>query len=235
MTPVKRTLGNEGEAAAAEGEEEETRNSEDQLTQLEAIFRLEKIDLHIDEALNTSDENDEGDPFLSLTLQSIVAKTKIKTFDMEFDASLANLIVYHEQFVGKDNQQLRLLSAELHQNEEERKLVSVSFLHTSPENPLFYSSTYNGIENKAHVHMTKLVVILQLEALLSILRFQDALMKKLPKDSIEEEKEKKQENLKVNEENKNFNRSISTAGKNLPKKNGLKRISLRLSFSSKIV
>ena len=32
---------------------------------------------------------------------------------MEFDASLADLIVYHEQFIGKDNQQLRLLSAQL--------------------------------------------------------------------------------------------------------------------------
>jgi hypothetical protein len=30
---------------------------------------------------------------------------------MEFDASLADLIVYHEQFIGTDNQQLRLLSA----------------------------------------------------------------------------------------------------------------------------
>jgi len=36
---------------------------------------------------------------------------------MEFDASLPDLIVYHEQFFGKDNQQLRLLSTKLKQNQ----------------------------------------------------------------------------------------------------------------------
>jgi len=145
---------------------------------------------------------------------------------MEFDASLANLIVYHEQFIGKDNQQLRLLSAQLNTNnqiqEQNQKLVSVNFLHTSPDNPLFLSSTYNGIENKAHVHFTKLVVILQLEALLSILRFQDALLKKLPKDLLEnetEEKEEKEQLLKIPDENKNFGRSNSMSGK-VVKKNG---------------
>jgi hypothetical protein len=151
---------------------------------------------------------------------------------MEFDASLADLIVYHEQFIGTDNQQLRLLSArELNTNnkikEQNQKLVSVNFLHTSPENPLFSSSIYNGIENKAHVHFTKLVVILQLEALLSILRFQDALFKKLPKDLLEDETkkkttdedEKKQQLLKVPDENKNLRRSTSTSEK-VAKKNG---------------
>jgi hypothetical protein len=151
---------------------------------------------------------------------------------MEFDASLADLIVYHEQFIGKDNQHLRLLSAQLNidkNNEivqEDQKLVSVQFLHTSPDNPLFLSSTYNGIENRAHVHFTKLVVILQLEALLSILRFEDALSKKLPKDTPEEESKKKEEEekkqqqqLKVPEDIKTFARSLSTSGK-VVKKNG---------------
>jgi hypothetical protein len=153
---------------------------------------------------------------------------------MEFDASLADLIVYHEQFIGNDNRQLRLLSAQLEKdqnneiNQQHKKLVSVNFLHTSPENPLFSSSIYNGIENKAHVHFTKLVVTLQLEALLSILRFQDALMKKLPKDTPEsdakkkaeeEEEEAKKQQLKVPEDNKSFGRSISTSGK-VVKKNG---------------
>ncbi|CAF4856767.1 unnamed protein product, partial [Rotaria magnacalcarata] len=49
---------------------------EGQLTQLEARFTLDKIDLHIDEALNCCGENDEGEPFLHLILESIVAKTK---------------------------------------------------------------------------------------------------------------------------------------------------------------
>ncbi len=150
---------------------------------------------------------------------------------MEFDASLADLIVNHEQFIGKDNQQLHLLSAQLNTDinnqiiQQDQKLVSVQFLHTSPENPLFLSSNYNGIENRAHVHFSKLVVTLQLEALLSILRFQDALMKKLPKDTPEEELKKKEEEeekkqqqqqLKVPE---TFGRSLSISGKAI-KKNG---------------
>ena len=148
---------------------------------------------------------------------------------MEFDASLADLIVYHEQFVGKDNQQLRLLSAQLNIDannqiiQQDQKLVSVQFLHTSPENPLFLSSNYNGIENRAHVHFSKLVVTLQLEALLSILRFQDALVKKLPKDTPEEELKKKEEEEKKQQQQlkvpENFGRSLSVSGKAI-KKNG---------------
>ena len=143
---------------------------------------------------------------------------------MEFDASLADFIVYHEQFVGKDNQQLRLLSAEVNRNaadQSDQKLVSVNFLHTSSDNPLFDTPMYNGIENKAHLHMTKLVVILQLEALLSILRFQDALMKKLPKDTPEEETKKRaSQQLKVPDETKTLGRTISTTAGKVAKKNG---------------
>ncbi|CAF2884584.1 unnamed protein product [Rotaria sp. Silwood2] len=95
---------------------------------LEIVEGMTSIDIHIDESMN---ENNEDAPFLRLTLVSIVVQTKIKTFDMKFDASLANLIVYHEQFIA-----------------------SVNFLHTSPENPLFLTSNYNGIENKAHVHFS---------------------------------------------------------------------------------
>lgn len=134
---------------------------------------------------------------------------------MEFDASLANLIVYHEQFIGKDNEQLRLLSAQLNSTEEQdQKLVSLNFLHTSPSNPLFFSPIYNGIENKAYIHMTKLVVTLQLEALLSILRFEDVISRKLPKDILEDDSKKKQQ---VVEENKQIQRSVSTGAKPMKK------------------
>lgn len=201
------------------------------------IYLSSQIDLFIDEALSSGEDNDQGDPFLHLTLDSIVAKTKIKTYDMEFNASLADLIVYHEQFVGKDNQQLRLLSPQLTKDGLEpadQKLVSVHFLHTSPDNPLFSTAAYNGIENRAHVHFSKLVVILQLEALLSILRFQDALLKKLPKDSpeveakkkAEEEEAKKQATLKLPEDNRTLSRTISTSGK-VVKKTGGTRESFR--------
>lgn len=137
---------------------------------------------------------------------------------MEFDASLTNFIVYHEQFIGKDNQHLRLLSAQLEQryNNEDQKLVSLNFLHTSSENPLFLSPTYDGTENRAHVHFSKLVVTLQLEALLSILRFQDSLLKKLPQESTDAQAKQKQE-----QEQKSISEAKSTdkLGK-VTKKNG---------------
>jgi len=121
---------------------------------------------------------------------------------MEFDASLTDFIVYHEQFIGKDNRQLRLLSAEFieQEGEENRKLVSMNFQHTSPENPSFLLSPYEGIENKADVNVSKLVVTLQLEALLSIFKFQDSLMKKLPQDTPEDQAKKKQEEEKKKQE-----------------------------------
>ena len=67
----------------------------------------------------------------------------MKTFDMKFNASLSDMIVFHEQFIGKDEQGLRLLSAQYieQEGEEIRKLVSMNFLHISRENPLFSSST----------------------------------------------------------------------------------------------
>ena len=133
---------------------------------------------------------------------------------MEFDASLADFIVYHEQFVGKDNQQLRLLSAQLKtgSTEENKKLVSLHFLHTSKDNPLFSSSHYAGVENQAHVHLSKLVITLQLEALLSILRFQDSLMSSLVTDTPEEQAKKKQEQKAI-EENKTTDKVVKKPGK----------------------
>lgn len=183
--------------------------------------------MHINQALNEFDANDDGVAFLHLSLESINAQTKIKTFDMEFDASLTNLILYHKQFVGHDGQHLRLLSAQLNKsshngiNQQIQKLVSIHFLHTSPENPLFLSATYHGIENNAYVHFTKLVVTLQLEALLSILRFEDGLSRKLsshtPQPAVIEKKTP--EILKVLEQNVNYIIPSSTFG-NVAKRNG---------------
>ncbi|CAF5095375.1 unnamed protein product, partial [Rotaria sp. Silwood1] len=125
IAPVKETKEtDEGEKSVDNNEKKQ--EFEGQLTQLEAMFTLNRIDIHIDESSN---DKDEDQPFLRLTLESIVAKTTIKTFDMDFDASLANLIVYHEQFIGKDNQNLRLLSAELEQmnGPDSQKLVCFKF------------------------------------------------------------------------------------------------------------
>ncbi|CAF3586652.1 unnamed protein product [Adineta steineri] len=213
MTPVKKTK----EKVEAEEQpekkdtEEKKKESEGQLTQLEATFTLDKIDLLIDKAASEINDKDNDEPFLRLTLESITANTKIKTFDMEFNASLADFIVYHQQFVGKDNQPLRLLSAQLDKQNttEKQKLVSVNFLHTSQENPLFLSSPYNGVENEANVRFSKLVVTLQLEALLSIFKFQDSLMKKLPKDITDNQtKEPPKEEVKAIENNEKTEKPV---------------------------
>ncbi|CAF3681386.1 unnamed protein product [Rotaria sordida] len=198
ITPMKETIEEEKSVDI----DEKKKEFEGQLTQLEAIFILNRIDIHIDQSSN---DKDEDQTFLRLTLESIVTKTIMKTFDMNFDASLANLIVYHEQFIGKDNQNLRLLSAELDQlnNSESQKLVRFKYHHTSSKNPLFLSSDYDGIEDRVQVHFSKLIVTLQLEALLSIFRFQDSLMKKLPQVTAEDQTKKKleqeQKNIEIND------------------------------------
>lgn len=122
---------------------------------------------------------------------------------MQFDASLSDLIVFHEQFTGKDETALRLLSAEYieQEGEEIRNLVIANILHTSRENPLFRSSPYDGIENKVNVNFSKLVVNLQLEALLSIFKFQDTVMKQLATDSPDTPVKKKQEEEQQSQKN----------------------------------
>jgi len=120
------------------------------------------------------------------------AKTFIKTFDIEFQASLDDLIIFHEQFITKDNHHLRFLAAQYEENENinkinSNKLVTIHILHTSSNNPLFTSSKYDRLENKIRTHLSKLVLTLQLEALLSIMRFQDNIIQKWPKNSLEEQ------------------------------------------------
>jgi hypothetical protein len=107
----------------------------------------------------------------------------MRTFDMEFHASLADFIVYHEQFIGRDGQHLRLLSAQFDDNQadDERTLISLDFVHRARDNPSFSSSTSNSIENEIDIGFSKMVVILKLEALLSIMRFQETVTKKLAK------------------------------------------------------
>jgi hypothetical protein len=116
-------------------------------------------------------------------------QTLIKTYDIEFQASLDDLIIFHEQFITEDNSHLRILAAKHDENEIIlKKLVTIHILHTSSENPLFTSSKYRGLENKIRIHLNKFIVTLQLEAVLSIMRFQDNLMQKWPTESMAEEK-----------------------------------------------
>ena len=104
----------------------------------------------------------------------------MKTFDIEFQVSLENLIIFHEQLMIDDNQHLRFLTAEYDETDKSNpsKLVRVYILHTSPDNPLFTSPKYDKLENKIQIHLNKLIVTLQLEAMLSLMRFQDNIMQK---------------------------------------------------------
>jgi hypothetical protein len=120
------------------------------------------------------------------------AQIFIKTFDIEFQASLNDLIIFHEQFITKDNHHLRFLAAQYEENENinkinSNKLVTIHILHRSSNNPLFKSLKYDRLKNKIRIHLSKLIFTLQLEALLSIMRFQDNIMQKWPKNSFEEQ------------------------------------------------
>ena len=94
------------------------------------------------------DESNGIQPFVRISFISITAQTTIKTFDIELNASLANLIIVHEQFLSNMNEPLRLFSTE-----NNGTLFAVKCLFTSPENPLFYSDPYNSIENRIQLQL----------------------------------------------------------------------------------
>jgi hypothetical protein len=100
----------------------------------------------------------------------------MKTFDIDFDFSLADFIVIHEQFLTNTNDRLRLIATECH------PLINIHGLLTSPMNSSFASAPYNGVENQIRVHISKPILMLQLEALLSIVRFKNDLIEKISKE-----------------------------------------------------
>ena len=107
-------------------------------------------------------------------------QTLVKTFDIEFQASLDDLIILHEQFITGDNSHLQILAAQRNGNETiSKKLVTVHLLHTS--------SKHNELKNRIRIDLNKFLVTLQLEAVLSMMRFQDNLMKKWPSERLIEE------------------------------------------------
>ncbi|CAF1560651.1 unnamed protein product, partial [Didymodactylos carnosus] len=222
MTPVKKIQEEHGENETNEETKSDDKKREDiqkegekkdshfQLTQLEATFELSQLDLLIEESPSSSrvdgdqhQEDNEDRPFLRLSLVAMVVTTSVKTYDINFNASLADLIVLHQQFVTHSGEPLRLISAKRQNEDDDTKLISIDFLKTSLDNPMFENEPYNSIESIGTLHFSKLEVNLQLQALLSILRFQDSLMKKLPTESeAEKQKKKELEDAKKNEEKK---------------------------------
>lgn len=114
------------------------------------------------------------------------AQMLVKTVDIEFQASLNDLIIFHEQFITKNKQHLRLLAAQ--PNLQSQKLVEIHVLHTSSDD--------GKSKNKVRVHLSKFVLALQLEALLSILRFQDNITQKWPTEQTMIEKKPQENELK---------------------------------------
>ncbi|CAF3245385.1 unnamed protein product [Rotaria sp. Silwood2] len=138
---------------------------------------LAEIHLLIEESL--SDSSNDYQPFVRISLLSIAARATMKTFNIDFNASLADFIIVHEQFITTNNDRLCLIAMERLHNRENDKLISINGLLTSPANPKFTSAPYNSLENQIHVHIGKSVLMLQLEALLSIIRFKNDLMGKI--------------------------------------------------------
>ncbi|CAF1170061.1 unnamed protein product [Rotaria sordida] len=191
MTPVQKIL---QEAASAEAEDKTHEqvpaeivkkkvDLEDQIIELEVTFELPQIDLLIEESLSNS--SNDTQPFIRISLLSIIARTTMKTFDINFNASLADFIIIHEQFITNNNDRLCLIAMERLSDRENDTLISINGFLTSPVNPNFASAPYNSIENQIHVHIGKPILMLQLEAVLSIIRFQNDIMKKISKDKKE--------------------------------------------------
>ncbi|CAF1105334.1 unnamed protein product [Rotaria sp. Silwood1] len=188
MTPVQKIM---QEAASAEAEDKTNEqipaeivkkkvDLQEQIIELEATFELPRIHLLIEESL--SDSSNDTQPFVRISLLSIIARATMKTFDIDFNASLADFIIVHEQFITNNNDRLCLITMERVRDRENDKLISINGLLTSPVNPNFASIPYNNIENQICLHIGKPVFMLQLEALLSIIRFKNNLMEKISRE-----------------------------------------------------
>ncbi|CAF1461892.1 unnamed protein product [Adineta ricciae] len=142
-----------------------------QPTEVDGTLNIPYIDILFQESTS-----DQIQPFVRFSFISLTAQTTVKTFHIDLQASLADFLVTHEQFLTSTNEPLRLLSTA-----DKNHLLNMKCLLTSPENPSFYSAPYNRIENKVHVQLSKPLATLQIEALASIVRFQNHLLYKISK------------------------------------------------------
>ncbi|CAF4932934.1 unnamed protein product [Rotaria sp. Silwood1] len=146
--------------------------SGEQTIQLSIDFQIRKIELILKRAL--LDLTDYTEDFLRIYLQSIFASTKIKTFDIEFNAYLEDLKIIDEQFETNDKNRLNILSSS-----NTSKLFEMNCLLTSTTNPLFSSLPYNSIENIIDLQLNKTVLNIHLDAISSIIRFKNNIFKQL--------------------------------------------------------
>jgi hypothetical protein len=121
----------------------------------------------------------------------------MKTYDMEFNASLEDFVIIHEQFETKDNNRLHLFSCE-----NNSLFFRINCLLTSTKNPSFSSSPYNSIENNIHLELTRSILNIQLEALTSIIQYKNNIQEKLSNLPKEKSKQKQSKSNPSNTEEK---------------------------------
>ncbi|CAF4001283.1 unnamed protein product, partial [Adineta steineri] len=170
------------EAASTEIDNQASKKiaKKNQIIELEATFELSRVNLLIEET--TSELLQCVRPFVNISIISLVARTTMKTFDIDFDISLSDLNITHEQFLTTSNTSLRLVSIEHHPNQDNKHLISIQGLLTSSVNPSFDSAPYNSIENQARLHIAKPVLMLQLEPFVSIIQFKNNVMEKISQE-----------------------------------------------------
>lgn len=161
-------------------------------------------------------------PFLRISLISLSSQVISKTFDLDIQMSLKDFTIFHEQFITKDNQHLCLLSAQHQQTQNidyinSDKFFYIHILHTSLNNPLFSTPKYEGVENKIQINLNKLIITMQLEALLSIMKFQNKITQNLSKQvDSEDQNKRKQLSERESEEIRttlNINKATKKKGK----------------------
>jgi hypothetical protein len=143
---------------------------------------------------------DSNEPFIEISLVSILAQTKMKAYDIEFDLSLEDFVIIHQQFEIKENKKLYLFDNQ----HNEKKLLSINGLLTSAENPLFSLAPYNSIENRIRINLSKSILNLQLEAFTSIILFKNNLMNKLSRPEKNVPDQAKPEPVNIGEKNPSY-------------------------------
>ncbi|CAF3768117.1 unnamed protein product [Adineta steineri] len=159
--------------------------SHQQITQIQASFRIPDITISVEQC--PMDLSDSNEPFIELSFVSIIIEAKMKTYDIEFNFSLEDFYLIHQQFETKDNKKLYLIG---NQHNDNSKLLVINGLLTSIENPLFSSSPYNSIENKIHINFSQSNLNIQLEALTSILIFKNNIIKQFSQKQIKSDSTK---------------------------------------------
>ena len=116
--------------------------------------------------------SDSTQPLVRISFVALTAQATIKTFHLTLQACLTDIVVLHEQTRPNPHRFFSTM-------DQKGNLLKMNCLLTSPENPLFYSSPYDRIENQVHLQISTPMASVQLEAVKSLLRFRDGLVRRV--------------------------------------------------------